>query len=190
MEHMTKAELAEKLMTTMKEQADAQGVDLSDTHYKIGVEDELGVGVKTLGEYVGYPEAIIAAMTAGLMLDDAKAKVFVDTLDAMAEPEKNIDFDAVIENDVSFLIEVKIGEGFTPELTVEGLTPGGLGVAMQVIHENGGTDAVNTMIGILIGARDKYLDGLILTGDREPDFGHILQEIVTKIAKHNEEESK
>ena len=190
MEHMTKAQLAEKLMASMKEQADEQGIDLSDTHYKLGIEDELGVGVRTLGDYIGFAPAIITAMTAGLMLDDAKAKVFVDTLDAMAEPEKNIDFEEVITTDVSFLIEVKISEDFKPELTVEGLTPGGLGVAMHSIHDQGGDDNVSTMVGVLIGARDKYLDGLILTGDREPDFGHMLQEIVTKIAKHKEEESK
>lgn len=187
----TKQGLSKGLMEALKTQSIEQGIDVRDTHFKLSVEDKVGEDYTTSATYVGFEPVIFGAMTAALMLDDAKAEVFLDVMDKMGDPEDHIDFDKLDEVDVSFNLELKIGQDYSAEFTMDNLSVEGLSCALQSLYEEGSDERVMTFVSALMGTKHKYEEGLILTGDREPSMGDLIRRIAEGLAEDTlEEESK
>ena len=186
--YMTREEIATGLVEEFKKAAKASGEDVTDTLFELSIdhkpakdgeeEDDINMAFNVRG----YDDVFVGLLTAHLMANPKDADDFLEAVRGLGDEETIQGIDVESQNH-TFKLKLTVDEDLNPTVEFKDVTTGRLGVAMYILHEEYSPKAVMKVRDVLVGVRDKFEEGLLLTGEREPELKDALRQIIELLGK-------
>ena len=186
--HKTREELATGLVEEFKKAVKASGEDVTDTLFELSIDhkpakdDEEEDDIDMAFNMRGYDDVFVGLLTAHLMANPKDADDFIEAVRGLGDDETIQGIDVENQNH-TFKLKLTVDEDLNPTVEFKDVTTGRLGVAMYILHEEASAEAVMKVRDVLVGVRDKFEEGLLLTGEREPELKDALRQIIELLGK-------
>ena len=186
--YMTREEIATGLVEEFKKAAKESGEDLTDTLFELSIDhkpakdDEEEDDINMAFSVTGYGTVFVGLLTAHLMANPKDADDFLEAVRGLGDDETIQGIDVENQNH-TFKLKVTVDEDLNPTVEFKDVTTGRLGMAMYILHNEASAEAVMKVRDILVGVRDKFEEGLLLTGEREPELKDVLRQVIETLGK-------
>ena len=186
--HKTREELATGLVEEFKKAVKASGEDVTDTLFELSIDhkpakdDEEEDDIDMAFNMRGYDDVFVGLLTAHLMANPKDADDFIEAVRGLGDDETIQGIDVENQNH-TFKLKLTVDEDLNPTVEFKDVTTGRLGVAMYILHEEASAEAVMKVRDVLVGVRDKFEEGLLLTGEREPELKDVLRQVIETLGK-------
>lgn len=186
--HKTREELATGLVEEFKKAVKASGEDVTDTLFELSIDHKPAKDVEEEDDIDmafnarGYDDVFVGLLTAHLMANPKDADDFLEAVRGLGDDETIKAIDVENQNH-TFKLKLTVDEDLNPTVEFKDVTTGRLGVAMYILHEEANEWAVMKVRDVLVGVRDKFEEGLLLTGEREPEFKDVLRQVIETLGK-------